>query len=290
LTATDLQSKFGIDGALKFEDAPGGLTRAIISVPQADATVYLHGAHVASWTPRGQQPVLYLSSRSKFEAGAAIRGGVPLVFPWFGPRSDGKPGPMHGFARISEWSLESAHLRPDGALELLLTLTPDDSGRLRFRVSVGTKLEMELEVHNPSSEPLHFEEAFHSYFAVGDIHGVGITGLGGSAYVDKTDAFARKSAPERIAIAKETDQVHLNTRATCEIADVSWKRTIVVEKAGSDTTVVWNPWIDKNRTLADMAPGDWQNMLCIETANAMENAVVLPAGGVHRMAATISVR
>jgi glucose-6-phosphate 1-epimerase len=283
---------------LSLEQTPAGLTRALISTPLAEATVYLHGAHVATWTPRGHHPVLYLSPRSHFEPDQPIRGGVPICFPWFGPRSDGQPGPMHGFARLAEWTLENAQLRPGGAVELSMTLDPNDASRqlgfdafhLRYRVVIGTTLEMELEVHNLSSHPFHFEEALHTYFSVGDINKVGITGLGGTTYIDKTDAFKQKTASERILITKETDQVHLDTTGTCEIADAAWKRTIRIEKSGSNTTVVWNPWIEKNKTLADMPPDDWQHMLCIETVNAAGNAVQLPPGEVHKMKAAISVK
>lgn len=283
MTANDIQAQFGIPEVLRFEDTPAGLIRAMISGPQADATLYLQGAHLTAWTPRGQQPVLFTSSRSRFEPGIPIRGGVPIVFPWFGPREG---GPMHGFARVMEWSVESAGLRPDGAVELWLAQA---SLHLRFRVALGETLEMELEVSNPSNAPLRFESAFHTYFAVADIHAVSITGLENTTYIDKTDAAARKHSPDPISIARETDQVHLNTASTCEIHDGAGRRTIHVGKSGSNSTVVWNPWIEKNRSLADMAPEDYLRMLCIETANAMDNAVVLPAGGVHQMGATIRV-
>jgi glucose-6-phosphate 1-epimerase len=298
LTATDLQTRFAIPGALNFDATPFGLPRAIISTPQTAATVYLHGAHVTDWTPRGQRPVLFTSSRSLFESGKPIRGGVPLVFPWFGPRAGGAPGPMHGFARIMEWNVESAALRPDGAVEIRLALSPNHETRqvgyasfhLQFRVVVGATLEMGIDVRNPSDAPLRFEQALHSYFAVADIHQVSIAGLAGTTYVDKTNSFQRKQQPaEPIAIAKETDQVHLNTASTCVIHDPVWRRRIVIEKSGSQTTVVWNPWIEKNRTMADMAPDDWQSMLCVETANALDNAITLPPAAVHQMSAAIRV-
>ncbi len=291
-------SRFAIDGALLFEDAPNGLTRAVIATPLAEAEIYLHGAHVTGWIPHGQRPVLFTSSRSLYAPGKAIRGGVPLVFPWFGPRGGGQAGPMHGFARIMEWTVAGSRRRPDGVVECDLTLGPDDTTRelgfsdfqLIFHVTVGSQLEMSLEVRNSSGAGLSFEAAMHTYFAVGDIQQVAISGLEGTAYVDKTDGFQRKLQPPMpIRIAKETDQVHLNTIATCVIDDPAWQRRIVVEKSGSATTVVWNPWIEKTRTLADMAPEDWRGMLCVETANAGEDAVQLAPGASHRMSATIRV-
>jgi glucose-6-phosphate 1-epimerase len=295
LTAIDLQTRFGIPGALRFADTPSGLIRAIISGPQADATLYLQGAHVTEWTPRGQHPVLFTSSRSRFEPGIPIRGGIPIVFPWFGPRTGAS---MHGFARNLPWTLESAALRPDGAVELCLSLSPTPESRaagydlfhLQFRAVFGFACEIELKVHNSADSPMRFENAFHTYFAVGGIGEVRITGLEDTTYVDKTAASVRKQSEVPISITGETDQVHLNTTSTCEIHDRAWRRTIVVEKAGSNTTVVWNPWIEKNRSLSDMAPDDYQHMLCIETANALDNAVILPGGGIHQMRAAIRLQ
>jgi glucose-6-phosphate 1-epimerase len=290
--------RFAIAGALRFEDAPSGLTRAVIATPLAEAEIYLHGAHVTSWVPRGQRPVLFTSSRSLYVPGKPIRGGVPLVFPWFGPRGGGQSGPMHGFARLMEWTVEGSRRRPDGTVELDLTLRPDDVTRelgfsdfqLTFYVAVGSQLQMSLEVRNSSGTALPFETAMHTYFAVGDIQQVAISGLEGTTYIDKTDGFRRKLQPVGpIRIAKETDQVHVNTTATCAIDDPAWQRRIVVEKSGSATTVVWNPWIEKTRTLADMAPEEWRGMLCVETANAGEDAVQLAPGATHRMSATIRV-
>src|SRR5579862_8226885 len=156
MTAADLVHQFDIPNALRFEDGPGGLPRAVISTPAAEATVYLQGAHVAHWTPRGQRPVLFLSARSLFAAGKAIRGGVPVIFPWFGPRGDGKPGPAHGFARTMEWAIEEAKLLNNGNVEITLALAPNETSRglgyasfhLRFRVTIGASLDMDFETHN----------------------------------------------------------------------------------------------------------------------------------------------
>jgi glucose-6-phosphate 1-epimerase len=293
-----LANQFDIPNALRFEDGPGGLVRAVISTPVAEADIYLQGAHVTRWMPRGQRPVLFLSPKSLFAPGKAIRGGVPIVFPWFGPRGDGKPGPAHGFARNTEWAIEGTRLRSDGKVEITLALAPNDASRdfgyagfrLRFRVTVGSELEMELEVRNDAKEPLVYEEALHSYFAIADIRQTSVAGLEGTTYIDKTDRFKRKKLDnEPIRIAKETDQVHLGTKATCVIHDLAWNRCIIVEKSGSDSTVIWNPWIDKTMGMSDMAPDDWKEMICVETANAADNAVHLSPGASHKLTASIRV-
>jgi glucose-6-phosphate 1-epimerase len=292
-----LANQFDIPDALRLEDVPGGLVRAVISTPTAEADVYLQGAHVTHWTPRGQRPVLFVSPKSLFAPGKAIRGGVPIIFPWFGPRGDGRPGPAHGFARSMEWAIEGTKLRHDGNVEIALALAPNDTTRglgygafrLRFRVIIGSELAMELETTNDAKEPLTYEEALHTYFAIADIHQTSVSGLEGTTYIDKTDGFKRKEqGKEPVRIAKEADQVHLSTTATCVIHDPVWNRRIIVEKSGSDSTVVWNPWIEKTKGMSDMAPDDWKGMICVESANAADNAVHLAPGSSHTL--TVSIR
>jgi len=290
--------RFELPGAVWFEDGPGGLTRAVISTPSAEAQVYLQGAHVTNWSPRGQKPVLFTSSKSLFEPGKAIRGGVPIIFPWFGPRRFGQPGPAHGFARTMTWQIEATRIRPDGNAEIRLTLDPNDATRalgysafqLRLRLTVGSELHMELEVRNDSSAPLVFEEALHTYLAIADIRQALVSGLEGTLYIDKTDGFQRKTLNDGpLQIGKETDQVHLNTKSPCVVHDPVWDRRIVVEKSGSESTVVWNPWIGKAEAMSDMGPGEWQQMICVESANAADNAVPLAPAAVHKMTASIRV-
>lgn len=298
MEASTLTKRFDIPKALRFEPGPGGLMRAVISTPAAEADLYLQGAHLANWTPRGQRPVLFVSPKSLFGAGRAIRGGVPIIFPWFGSRSDGKPGPAHGFARTSEWTVEGTRLRDDASVEITFALSGNDATRdlfdaafrLRFRVTVGSGLEMELETSNDGKQPFTFEEALHTYLAVGDVRQASVSGLENTVFIDKTDGFKRKQqAGEPVRIAKETDQVHLSTRAACRVLDPVWNRSIIIEKSGSDSTVIWNPWIDKSKGMSDMETDGWKQMLCVETANAADNAVLLSPGASHTLAAKIRV-
>jgi glucose-6-phosphate 1-epimerase len=289
-------NRFDIPNAIRFETGSGGLARAIVATPAVDGELYLQGAHVTHWAPRGQRPALFVSSKSHFAPGTAIRGGVPVIFPWFGPRSDGKAGPAHGFARTLGWTVEDTRLLDRDRVEITLSLAPNDTTRdfgyadfhLWLRVIFGAELEMELETRNEAQAPLTYEEALHTYFAIGDIHQVTVSGLEGTTYIDKTDGFRRKQQGNQpIRIAKETDQLHLSTSATCVIHDPAWNRRMVVEKGGSNSTVVWNPWIEKTRSLGDMVPDDWEQMICVETVNAADNAVHLTAGSSHKMTAAI---
>ena len=283
------------------EKGPGGLDRLSITAAGGDAHVYLHGAHVAHFQPRGSRPVLFVSRKSQFEAGAPgkpIRGGVPLCFPWFGPKAGAPDAPMHGVARILPWRLGAVTRDDGGAVQATLHLDSDDFTRRLFPydfaamlvVTVDGRLTMEFVVHNTGNGPMPVEEALHTYFAVGDARRVSIAGLEGAPFVDKTDAFAHKageSAP--IAIARETDRVYPGARGTVTIADPVWGRRIVVRKAGSATTVVWNPWVAKAKAMADFGDDEWTEMVCVEAANAMDDALTIAPGAAHAMRSTIDI-
>jgi glucose-6-phosphate 1-epimerase len=298
MTSIELNRQFALPNALRFETGPGGLTRAVISTPLAEAEIYQQGAHIAHWAVRGRKPVLFTSSKSFFAPGKPIRGGVPIIFPWFGPRAGEQPGPAHGFARSALWSVDSARLLNSGAVEIAFGLAADQESRtlgfdafaVRFTATIGSDLGMSLEVANRGQAPLVFEEALHTYFAVSNVREVTVHGLEGTTYIDKTDGFSRKVQPDApIRIAKETDQVYLNSTAACVISDPPWGRRIAIAKTGSNSTVVWNPWVAKAATFQDMAPDEWQAMVCVETANVAGNAVTLAAGDTHRLTATITV-
>lgn len=296
MDVAQLTEHFAIPGVLAFDETSAGLIRAVITTPQATATVFLQGAHVAAWQPAGQKPVIFLSRKSELAPGKPIRGGVPIAFPWFAVRRDGKPGPSHGFARIQPWTLAFAALSGD-ELHLTFTLGPSDQGRefgfdgfrLAFRVTIGRALTMQLTVVNDANAPLVFEEALHTYFAVGDAHRTTVAGLDGATYLDKTEGFKPKVQQGLVTFSGETDRMYPNTTAACVIDDAAGERRIRVEKSGSNTTVVWNPWVERAATLADMDDNEWREFVCCETVNAGANAVTLAPGASHTMEARISV-
>jgi len=157
-------------------------------------------------------------------------------------------------------------------------------------VTVGSELEIELETSNEGQAPFTFEEALHTYLAVGDVRQASVSGLENTVFIDKTDGFKRKRLDrEPLRIAKETDQVHLISQAACTVFDPVWSRRIIVEKSGRDSTVIRDPWVDKTKGMSDMAGDGWKQMICVETANAADNAVRLSPGTSHKLTATIRV-
>jgi glucose-6-phosphate 1-epimerase len=288
---SDLRA-FAIPHTVVFEEGPNRMLRAAIITPHGEANVYLHGGHVTHYRPAGQKPVLFMSSQSHLDPDKPIRGGIPIVFPWFGPSASGPSAPAHGFGRILQWTVEKAEEAADRSITLVMGLESSEATRklwpyefsLRYQITVGASLDLSLEVLNRSSEPFRFEEALHTYFAVGDVRQVAISGLADTLYLDKTDGMRRKmQGPEALSIGSETDRCYLNTRATCFIDDPVMGRRITIEKEGSDSTVVWNPWVDKSRAMADFGDKEWPGMLCIESGNVADNAVTVGAGERHVM-------
>jgi glucose-6-phosphate 1-epimerase len=272
-----------------------GLTYAQITTPHATASVYLQGAHLTAWQPAGHQPVIFTSRKAEFVSGKAIRGGVPISFPWFATRHDGKKGPSHGFARIQDWTLAFAALAGDD-LHLTFTLGPNDLSRslgydhfrLAYQLTIGRTLTMQLTVANDADTPLVFEEALHTYYAVADVGKIAIAGLNGVSYLDKVEDLQSKQQGD-IAITGPTDRVYLATTAACALDDREGKRRITVAKAGSNTTVVWNPWKEGAAKLADMDAGEWREFVAIETVNAAAAAITLAPGATHAMQAKVTV-
>ena len=259
--------RFEIPGVLAFDLGQGGLPKASVRTPWSQAEIYLHGAQVTGFQKDGEPPLLFLSPASRFAAGKAIRGGVPICFPWFGSR----PGDVaHGFARITDWTVIGAAALPDGGATLRLALPNTAASqawppfKAEFTVTMRDRLAMELAVTNQADDrDFEFEECLHTYFAVGDIGEVFITGLERAPYLDKTAADAsRIESGEAIRITAQTDRTYFDTAGTVEIHDPVLHRKITVQKSGSASTVVWNPWT--TQVLPDLGPEEYRRMLCVE--------------------------
>jgi len=288
MAISDLQRRFGVPGVVKIDEGRGALPRLTVTSELATAEIYFHGAHLTSFQPRGAKPVLFMSRESHFDPAKPIRGGVPVIFPWFGPKAGAPESPAHGFARIRPWDLESCTVQADRAVRVVFSLA-SNAATLRMTFTIAQSLEMEMEVR-AGNAPLAFEEALHTYFAVGDVRQIRVEGLSNVEYIDKVDGFQRKTQPaEPIRITGETDRVYLNTLSACVIRDPVLERSITVEKENSGTTVVWNPWIAKAKAMADFGDEEWPQMICVETANVGEGAVRLDASQTHRMKTRITV-
>ena len=292
-----LNSRHALEGALRFTRADNGPTLAEIDNALGSASIALEGGQILTWAPKGQEAVVWLSPQAKYVPGKSLRGGVPVCWPWFGPHATESGFPAHGFARNKPWEVVSSEQLADGATRLTLKLQQDAEtagwwphhAELTLTVTVGAALRIELATRNLGDQPITLSEALHTYFHVSDIAGVSVSGLEGCAFLDKVDGGARKTQDGAVTIAGEVDRVYFGTTATTVIHDPGLKRRIRIAKSGSGSTVVWNPWAEKGAKFGDMGDDGYRRMLCVETANALDDVVTVAAGGSHVLMAEYAV-
>lgn len=254
-------------------------------------SIALLGAHVMEWTPEGQKPVLFMSADAVFEEGQAIRGGIPVCWPWFGGR-EGLPG--HGFARLRFWDLVRAENSAEG-VELELRLQGNgDLGwphpfELTLTVNLGDTLTVALEMKHFGDTTVEITAALHTYLGVGAIEQTRVEGLAGSPYLDSLDDHRKVLQEGEVLFDREVDRIYLAEGAV-QVVDPVWRRTLDIDKFGSRATVVWNPWIEKSKRLADLPDDAYLGFLCIEAANTGEEVVRLEPHGTHTLRQVIRVK
>jgi glucose-6-phosphate 1-epimerase len=276
--------------------ATHGLPSVRVQTGEASGLIFLQGAQLAEWVPAGQSPIIWLSEKAIYQPGKAVRGGVPICFPWFGENAEHQQYPAHGFARTTEFKYLGARLDDSGRVELELSLEDDDATyrlfphpfEARLRVALGRTLELGFTVSNRGSDPFSFEEALHSYFHVADVREASVVGLHGATYHDKVRGMAEFSENAvELRLTGETDRVY-DSVAACTIVDTVGKRSLRVEKSSSQNTVLWNPWSERAAGLADFGANAWPRMLCVESANVGGSRISLAPGESHTLRVVIS--
>lgn len=265
-----------------------------LNAPYARARIAVQGAHLLDWTPAGQQPVLWLSSAAQFKAGKAIRGGVPLCWPWFGPHPE-DAHPSHGFARTNEWTLESAHSEGDAAV-LVWILQDDEHTRsrwpypfhLRYTQRIGRDLNLTLETEHLGDSPAHYSFALHSYFNVGDVEATAIEGLEGSRFADKLSG-CDEVQNGALTLNGAMDRVYLCTSGRFRLRRADGLPALEITSAGCPSAIVWNPWQEGADKLADMDGEGWHGMLCLENGAALDDAFTLMPGAKHRASVDVKL-
>lgn len=313
MNLTELNQRFGIPGGLQIVEGSGGLPAIDITSPHGTGRVYLHGAHIASWVPTNPanpqgQDVLFMSRKAKFVANTPIRGGIPVIFPWFGPPPVAGPQapwatpthPMHGLVRTRPWEIEATRLG-DGKVAFVLlfkssaetrTLWPFDF-ELRLRLTFGPQLIIKLETKNTGSVPFIFQEALHTYFMVGEVRQTRVSGLENLDYHDTmAGGQLQHEGPDPAGppVTQQIDRIYLKTPPRLTINDPVGRRRIVLETQEANNAVLWNPGTNKIFTFADMSPEEWTAMLCLESGNLRPlPAVTLAPGAIHQMRLTLGV-
>ncbi|HEX4284090.1 MAG TPA: D-hexose-6-phosphate mutarotase [Terracidiphilus sp.] len=291
-----LNRAFGIPNVVAVVVGNGGLPKIRVSAASASAEVYLHGAHVTSWQPANCEEVLFLSEKSGWEDGRAIRGGIPICFPWFRAKADDPSAPAHGFVRTKQWRLESVKTEGDSVVVLCSTESDEStqrwwphSFRLLHRVTIGSTLRLQLMVKNTGRTPLLFEEALHTYFRVSQPDKVRVRGLDQVKYLDNVDGNRTRIQSGDLMFAGKTDNAYVDVENAVELIDAGWHRSLRTEKANSSTTVVWNPWEDGAAAISDLGDEEFRDFACVEASNILDSVVSLGPGQEHRMQALISI-
>lgn len=292
-TAETLNQRFATLSSLGFDTTESGLTRLKVNNASASASLSLYGGQLLTYTPAGAAPILWLSDASHLCRGKPIRGGIPICWPWFGPH----PQTMednHGFAKWLDWHLEDA---TESEQETRLTLVAEGEQlhplwpyrfRLVQRLIIGAELQLTLTTHNLDQETFWFTQALHTYYQVSDIESVQVIGLGDVPFYDKLADYQSKTHPEPLIFTGAMDSVYCGHTTTVTLQDPKWHRWINVHKQGSQSTVVWNPWQSWSQQFGDFTKDGYKQMLCIETANALDNQVILAPGESHALTLRIS--
>ncbi len=298
MTIAQLNAAHAIAGQLQFIEGQGGFPIIAIDNGKAKATISVYAGQVLKFQPAGvSADVMFLSDTAYYQPGKAIKGGIPICWPWFGPDPEGKGRASHGFVRDRQWQVASTRTLADGSTQVILGLVDTDetqaiwphSFNLAIEITVAETLKVELVTRNTGDQAFSITQAMHTYFSVGDINQVNVLGLSGTEYLDKVDGGQQKRQDGAVTVAGEVDRVYLNVPPNLTIDDQIWGRKINIAATGSKTAIVWNPWSEISAKMADLGDTDYQRFICVETANAANDVVEVAAGGEYRLGTTISV-
>lgn len=291
-----LNTRFGIPGILHFTEGRGGLTMIEIENHHATATISPYAGQVLAYRPRtAPDELLFISERAYYAEGKAIKGGIPICWPWFGPDPETKGRGGHGFVRAWAWTVRGCAQREDGATVVKLGLADDTATRaiwpgffnLKLEIVVGATLSVTLITHNTSDAPMQITQGLHTYFKVGDATQTRVLGLDGVQYIDKAVGAgdARVVQNGAVTVGSEVNRIYEQVPSRLQIEDPVLHRRIVIDAVHSQTCVVWNPWMETALAMDDLDELDYLRFICVETVNTASEVIEIPAQGEARIGA-----
>jgi glucose-6-phosphate 1-epimerase len=297
MNISDLAQRFGIAGHVTIDAGKGGLALIAVTARGGSALISPYAGQVLSFRPEGGDDLMFLSDSAYYAPGKAIKGGIPICWPWFGPAPEGLGRPGHGFVRNRPWNLISTERLADGQVRIVLGLTDSDETRsiwphafsLTLEITVGATLELNLVTRNTGSAAFPLSQALHTYFRVGDITRTRVQGLHGCPYIDKMDGGVEKLQNGPVLITGETDRIYTQTTAPLTIEDDGLNRRIRIDSTGSASAVVWNPWQATAKAMADLGDEDYRGLICVETANAGPDIMTVSPGTEFRLGVRYSL-
>ncbi|RMV65043.1 D-hexose-6-phosphate mutarotase [Pseudomonas coronafaciens] len=272
---------------------------------EAELLIAQQGAHILSYQVAGQPPLVWLNEEAVFKKGKPIRAGMPICWPWFGNlernpqsvqamRNSSEPAKAHGEVRALDWQLLG--IGEDGDALLVEFVLPEAEGHLpgwphnvalKLSIRLDHALNVSLVSYNCGTEPVTLSQALHTYFSVSDIRQVSVEGLDGLNYVDTLENWEEREQAGDLTFTGETDRIYKDTPGVLSIVDPEWQRRIHVRSLGSKSAIVWNPWVEKTARFTDMAADGWQRMVCVETANVLDDVVTLAPDQMHVLGVSI---
>lgn len=282
-----LNQKFSINNQLELVEGVAGFTFINIQTPLCEANISLHGGQLLSFKPRHtSEDLLFVSDNAYYQAGKAIKGGCPICWPGFAQHPSYSELPFHGFVRDQIWQLDSTALNDKGEIEVLLSITDSDATKLTWpygfklqqKIILGEQVLIELLSENTGQQSFDITQAIHTYFNIGDIQAVSVKGLDKKRYLDKVENFSESTQQGDIRFNSEVDRIYLDVSHQITIDDPVNNRKISISNTNSHTTVVWNPWQKISQDSADLTDDAYQHFVCVETANAAEEIIVLKPG------------
>ena len=292
-----LNAEYGISNKAKFVEGKGGFPVIEIKNEHAKATISLYAGQVLSFQPANQtQDMMFLSSQAYYTEGKAIKGGVPICWPWFGPDPEEKGRSNHGFVRNRMWEMREIESSQDGSTVVVMGLTDTPETRkiwdcafdLTIAITVSSSLTIELTTHNTGDKSFEITQALHTYFRIGDISQVRVLNLEDTSYLDKVDGGKNKTQTGAISFNSECDRIYLDVPSQIVIDDLALGRKIKVTTANSNTAIVWNPGSEISANMADLGDLDYQKFVCVETANAANEIIEIAAGDDYNLTANYS--
>lgn len=260
---------------------------------KATAGISLFGGHVVSFKPTGQEDLIWMSEQANFDGKAALRGGIPVCWPWFGRIA----APAHGFARNSEWELVEHRETDNGVIVALGLRDTGDTFAIwpyRFEaklyVEVSDELKVTLDVTNTDDAPWTFSGALHTYLNVADITKAVTTGMG-PEFIDSLNSNQITQGGQELVLTDTVDRVYTKPESVIKLHDPVWNRTLTVENQGHNSAVIWNPWAEGAQGMGDMQDDGYQTMLCIESAlhaPSIEQGKTLQPGESHQLVTVIA--
>lgn len=295
-----LNAEHGIDGVLRFARGRGGLVMIEVANAHATALISPHGGQVLAYRPvDAAADLLFVSDRAYFSAGKAIKGGIPVCWPWFGPDPQDKGRPAHGFVRAWAWTVLASEALPDGSTRVRLGVADDKDSRaiwpqyfnLLLDIRVAETLSVDLVTRNAGDRPFRITQGLHTYLNIGEVGGVRVEGLEGCRYLDKArgaaDAVATQHGPVRFE--GEVNRIYEDVPPLLAVVDPALGRRIRIASEGSRTAVVWNPWAETARAMGDLDDQDYLRFICVETVNTASEVIEIPPGETHRLTARYRV-